>query len=387
MGSVKVKNRLCIFSFFDKEGYVDEYVTYLLAELSACVKRLIIVVNGALDERGQRLFKQYTQEVYIRDNIGYDAGAYKDVLCNKLSEEDISFFDEIVLCNDTFFGPFIPLINIFEQMRSVDCDMWGLNGYFDSIYPHAQSYFLVFRDKIISNKLLIDYFEKNVDEKTTNINHVYCQFENGLYDYMVRQNGMKCAKYIGENHNYDLYKFSYGYLQELQLPILKRKVFGYIDEAPENAICSLSYIKHSTDYDIEMVLKCIERIYKIAISSEEIKPMECYKQPKVWTLEVQRKGVSQVEDFIRDEEFYIYGAGIYGCNTYWRFARGNDKFCGFIVSDNSKDANTLLFGYPVVKFSDIGEISSKKVILAMKSEFAEEVLKQFPDVSNVMRIF
>ena len=74
-----MKKRLCIFSFFDKTGYVDDYVIYLLKELISCTNRLIIIVNGMLDERGQAFLTQFTDEVYIRENIGYDAGAYKYV--------------------------------------------------------------------------------------------------------------------------------------------------------------------------------------------------------------------------------------------------------------------------------------------------------------------
>lgn len=382
-----MKNRLCIFSFFDKNGYVDDYVEYLLKELITCVSKLIIVVNGKLDSRGEDILLQFTDEVYVRGNEGFDAGSYKFILCHKLSMEEINSFDEVILCNDTFYGPFIPMTDVFDKMDNVDCDMWGLNGYVGWIYPHIQSYFIVFRDRIVKSDLLIDFFNNNIDESTRDIHHVYCQFENGIYDYMVRQNDMKSAQYVEDNCNYDLYKCSYAYLQEFKFPILKKKVFDLMYSSLNNAMCSLSYIKNNTNYDIELILKNIERVYGIAIKADDIKSVDSYNQPKVSTLITQVNSADQVEDFIRGEEFYIYGAGTYACNTYWRFGRGNNKFLGFIVSDNSKDADTLIFGKPVKKFSDVDNIYSKKVILGMKTEFALEVLKRFADTSKVMRIF
>lgn len=204
---------------------------------------------------------------------------------------------------------------------------------------------------------------------------------------MVRQNSMKGAQYVEDNCNYDLYKCSYAYLKEFKFPILKKKVFDLLYSSMNNAMCSLSYVKNNTNYDIELILKNIERGYGIAIKADDIKSVDSYNQPKVSTLITQVNSADQVEDFIRDEEFYIYGAGTYACNTYWRFGRGNNRFLGFIVSDNSKDADKQLFDKPVKKFSDVDNIYSKKVILGMKTEFALEVLKQFTDTSKVMRIF
>lgn len=381
-----MKNRLGIFSFFDKAGYVDDYVIHLLKELVACTNHLIIVANGLVDERGQMLFAQYTNEVYIRDNVGFDAGAYKYVLCQKLSEEEINSYDEILLCNDTFYGPFIPMKDIFGKMENVDCDIWGLNGYFDWVFEHLQSYFLVFRKRVIEEKLIVNYLNENIDENSSEINHIYCQFENGLFDYLVRKKGMKCAKYLDENKYLDVYKYSYAYLREFQFPIVKKRVFSYMDSAFDNAMCTLSYIKYETTYDIQMILDNICRIYGIRLEIQDIKRIEEYTIPQKSTLHIPVSTVRQIEEFIGDDEFYIYGAGLYACNTYWRYAKDNNKFQGFIISDG-QNASKDLFGHPVRFFSEAEDIYTKKVVLSVNAEVADVILSQFTDCSKVLRIF
>ena len=94
--------RLGIFCFYDKEGIVDTYIEYLLSELMTVLDRLIIVVNGQVNEDGKRIFAHYTNDLIIRENRGFDAGAYADVILNVLGD-DIRDWDELVLCNDTFF--------------------------------------------------------------------------------------------------------------------------------------------------------------------------------------------------------------------------------------------------------------------------------------------
>lgn len=381
------KNRLCIFSFFDKDGYVDDYVAYLLDEISSSVKRIIIVVNGELDERGMKLLKQYTEDLYLRENKGFDAGAYKYILCQKLSEDEIRTYDEIVFCNDTFYGPFIPLSNIIESMKDRECDFWGLNGYFDWVYPHMQSYFLVFRKSIIEKGLLKEYFSNNIDGDTLDINHVYCQFENGLFDYLVRQKGMRCAKYVKDNRNYDLYKYSYAYLKEFQFPLVKKKVFSFMDCAIDNAMCTLGYIKYYTNYDLKLVLKSIRRIYGIELRAEDINAPQCYDKPKKSTLHIPIRTSAEIENFIAEDEFYIYGTGAYACRTYWRYAKDNNKFRGFIISDGQKQLKKELFGHPIKSYSVIRNMELPKILLGVSAENAEVIILQFEDTSKVLRIF
>ena len=107
----KIYNRLAIFVFYDEDGIVDKYVEYLLLNLAKQVQRTIVVVNGKINDISRKKLEVYTPEIYIRENKGYDAGAYKDILTKYLSLNEIKQFDEIVLLNDTFYGPILNSAN------------------------------------------------------------------------------------------------------------------------------------------------------------------------------------------------------------------------------------------------------------------------------------
>ena len=104
--------RLCVFSIFDPEGQVDAYIYYWLKEFKSVCDRIIVVSNGDLKKCHQ--LTKYADDVIERDNTGFDGGAYADVLTKYLSYEEIQEFDEIALCNDTCYGPFVPMKEIFN---------------------------------------------------------------------------------------------------------------------------------------------------------------------------------------------------------------------------------------------------------------------------------
>ena len=116
--------RLCIFSIYDPEGQVDEYIYYWLQEFRKVCKYVIVVSNGHLKQG--HFLEQYAEQIIERVNMGFDGGAYADVLTNHLSYMRIQKFDEIILCNDTCYGPFISMADIFDEMDSRENDFWGI---------------------------------------------------------------------------------------------------------------------------------------------------------------------------------------------------------------------------------------------------------------------
>ena len=139
--------RLGIFVFYDREGIVDSYIDYLLCDLRKCLSYLIIVVNGKVDILGYDIFSKYADQIVIRNNKGFDIGAYKEIIEDLHQKKEMRKWDEIVFCNDTFYGPFIPFTQIFDEMAQRQVDFWGLNYIDNSFLSHIQSYFLVFGKK------------------------------------------------------------------------------------------------------------------------------------------------------------------------------------------------------------------------------------------------
>ena len=95
--------------------------------------------------------------------MGYDAAAYKYVLCKCIDNSDIQKFDEILICNNSFYGPFKHFSDIIHDMESRPCDFWGLNGYTNILWNHIQSYFIVFRKHAIPS--FVNYLNNFLVEK------------------------------------------------------------------------------------------------------------------------------------------------------------------------------------------------------------------------------
>ena len=119
--------RLCVFCFYNRNGILSQYTEYLIGEIITVVDRFVVVVTGSINKESKHDLKKYTNEIIIRENFGYDACAYKRVLCDYFSSKEVSLYDELILCNDTFLGPFVRLKTIFERMNRIKCDFWGLN--------------------------------------------------------------------------------------------------------------------------------------------------------------------------------------------------------------------------------------------------------------------
>src|SRR5699024_11394613 len=53
-----------------KNGDVDEFITYYLADLAKNLSGLIVVCNGKLSDQGRKAFEQFTDQILVRENKG-----------------------------------------------------------------------------------------------------------------------------------------------------------------------------------------------------------------------------------------------------------------------------------------------------------------------------
>ena len=111
-----IQSRLGIFVFFDPQGIVDRYVVHLLRALRPNFTRLVVVSNIALTEAAETLLREYCDTVFTRENKGLDAAAFKQGLISFCGWDEVQRYDEVVLINDTFFGPVHSFGDMFAEM-------------------------------------------------------------------------------------------------------------------------------------------------------------------------------------------------------------------------------------------------------------------------------
>lgn len=276
----KYSKRLNLYFFYDEEGIVDEYIFYYLKCMKNDGQEICFIVNGNIKPKYLRRIKQMVDKVIVRQNIGFDSGAYREALFS-YGFEKIKEYDELILNNFTFYGPLFDIEEMFEKMNTVECDFWGHNKYiasdkqkFDGIPmpDHLQSYFIVFRKSILESN---DFKEYWVNLKLPS-----------NYSEAVRFHELKCTEYFeklgyisSEFIPYRAYGSKYGntpmhlplsQIRDYRSPFLKRKVFaikGGKFEFPlweDNNVYELvDYINKYTNYDSSLILDNIKRTYNI----------------------------------------------------------------------------------------------------------------------------
>ncbi len=371
--------RIGIVSFYDAKGVVDESVIYYIKALRSVALELIVVINGEICINGKKKLERIADELLIRENLGFDAGAYKSVLCNQNYMERFRKYDEIILSNDTCFGPFIKFSSIFDEMRHKNVDFWGMDYVENKVADYIQSYFLVFRSK--THIKLIDYFQKYINELEKDINNIYAQFEVGLFYYM-RHQGFEFGYYC--KSNLEVYKSpNYG-LYKAHLPIMKKKCFEQGKYNHDNCIGALKYISQNFDYDIRLILDTALRKYRIDYNLEEefLNTLE-EREYFLWAADID---YNIIKNFcMENKRIYIYGAGIIARKLFWIYSHYIDEFLGFIVSDGETKGD-YLYNYPVFYLSEISNREAS-ILVGVNKKYTHEIRKCLYSYKNCLFLF
>ncbi|MPL95146.1 hypothetical protein SDC9_41312 [bioreactor metagenome] len=296
--------RLGIYFFYDKDGIVDDYVTYFLSDFVKNISDLIIVCNGTLDESGKAKLLKFTSNVLIRENKGFDVWAYKYGL-EYLGWDKIYDYDEVILLNSTIMGPLYSFSEMFNTMDEKDLDFWGITTYhhldfdpfgkcqFGYIPTHIQSHFIVIRQDMLKSKLFKEYWESR--PMINSYEEAIC-FHEAIFTKLFADKGYKWDVYVNTN---DLLKHSYHpiIMSPLELvknrrcPIFKRRsFFHYYDEflslsLGNQSVDLFEYIKNNTSYNVDLIWqnilrtqnqsdikKCLHLNYILSSKKSNIKP-------------------------------------------------------------------------------------------------------------------
>lgn len=158
--------RLLVYVVYDPRGDVEEYIPYALTHLREHCERILVVVNGLLTDEGRTTLEDVCDEILVRDNNGYDIWGYKAGL--DAVGPGIADYDEVILANDTWFGPVRPFGPIFERMDARPLHFWGMTDHVrvephpftrEGYLPyHLQSYWLAARKDLFLSDDWIAYW-------------------------------------------------------------------------------------------------------------------------------------------------------------------------------------------------------------------------------------
>lgn len=268
--------RLGIFFFYEKNGYVDAFLTYYLADLVKNLSELVVVCNGKLSGQGRAAFAQFTDNIMVRDNKGLDVWAYKTAL-DSYGWDRLCTFDEVVMTNSTMMGPVRPLREMFDAMaRQEDLDFWGLSLHhgastnpfkgkhlYKFLPVHIQSHFIVYRKRFLQSEDLQKYWDTM--PMIEGYNDSVQRYES-VFTKIFADKGYKWDVYVKTEDlkdftDYPLLVCPARLLRDKKCPLFKRRSFmhdyeAYLnDTAGESVLELYEYLRDHTDYPLELIWK------------------------------------------------------------------------------------------------------------------------------------
>lgn len=185
--------RLLVYLFYDPDGYVDLSVLRTLGAFRSVSTKTLVVSNGPLSDTAVESLETVADAVLVRENTGFDVGAYKAGL-EEIGGVDLASFDELILANSTFFSVEDGFTDLFEKMASSESDFWGITDHPEvSPHPftgsgvmraHLQTYWVVVRNKMLKDPRFFQYwqslptpstYERVVTEFETEFSHHFAE--------------------------------------------------------------------------------------------------------------------------------------------------------------------------------------------------------------------
>lgn len=282
--------RIAIYNFYNKRGVVEDYVRYFLKAMSEFCEYICVVVNGSVNLEGEKSLSELSSALYIRENKGFDSWAHKYAI-GKIGCDEIQKYDELIICNSTFYGPVYPLHELFDEMESRKADFWGISRYPYSeikdvsdpgkiykIPSHIQSYFVAFRKKVLQSPAFGEFWDTL--KPVTNYEEARSFYEWRMAEFFESRGFsssvyMDFDKYSGYKENSTIL-YAAKQLIEDRNPFVKIKVFDYgtdnwLREAiGHDARDVLDYIKNHTDYPFDLIYNDLIHNHRMSTLRSEL---------------------------------------------------------------------------------------------------------------------
>lgn len=155
-----IASRWVILSTFDPQGRSSESTVEQVRAYRAAGFFVLVVDTSAEPSEARRSdWEQEATQWFRRVNNGYDFGSFKAGLLHLTQQGNVRTGEsDVLITNDSCFGPFIPLQPIIEGFDRFPLGERRVFGMTDSVQEihHIQSYWIYFRSDVLH--LALDFF-------------------------------------------------------------------------------------------------------------------------------------------------------------------------------------------------------------------------------------
>ena len=259
-------NRLAIFAGYDKHNVIDDYVVYYIKELKKIADIIYVSDCDMLDDELKKI-SDYCLHIINGRHEEYDFGSYKRGYLYVKENKILENYDYLIFCNDSMYGPFFNLLNIFEEMEdNANTDVWGMYLYgLAKIAPHPkhlQSYFISMHKRVFSTEWFYNFI--NSVEYLEDKEEIIKRYEVGLGNLLFSKNlNIKwkfsdTEEYLSMPHTQPELLINSGF------PFLKKMIIN--DSEAWNFSLSIFtniLLKIKDNYDINLILNNLSRVNNI----------------------------------------------------------------------------------------------------------------------------
>ena len=262
-------SRLGLFLFSEPKNIVDDYVYYLLDDLTRNVDQFCVIVNNF---ECKKYFERYSDDIIIKSEDA-DIEIWKDVLINHFGFEELEKFDEIILFNNSFFGPIYSFNEIFSKMENLHLDFWTILSDNDDGKSSPCSYnscgfqFIVFKNSLIKTDDFKKYWLNinKFDVKKKNYEVVFIDYFSKLGYVWNNYLNVTNSQFMEREMNF--YSFNiYELLVNYKLPLINIKSFKLLKKIHLNynngldLSLTVDYLKNNTNYDVSLIYGYLLRV-------------------------------------------------------------------------------------------------------------------------------
>ena len=272
--------RIAMYVIYDKDGILDGFRKYYLQELRKVVNCIVAVVSGNLTDESTAELQELCNDVYFRENKGLLAGSWIDGIAH-IGWEILDQYDELLMLNDSFFGPFYPIEELMDAMEKSKADFYGATKNFEErnytnfagrplkhgYFRGSISYFYVIKSNLLHSKEFKEYWSELPEIKEDWDTYFYAEID--FYDY-VRDNGFTVDAFQGDSlkgyffdnltHNIrqliEKDRIPFARIRPFCTDIKEQSLQVHYGKDPRLA---LEYIDKHTDYDVNYIWDYILR--------------------------------------------------------------------------------------------------------------------------------
>lgn len=153
---------VCLFAQHGGTGALPAHTRFFLRQIAQSGYRLHVALSGRDNDVSARDgLADLDVTFHPRLNLGLDFGAWQALLAAGCTGDA----SEILLTNDSVFGPFAPLPPLVDTMRARQYDIWGMVES-QAITRHLQSWFVVLTPEALAHPALQRVFAQPFDAMT-----------------------------------------------------------------------------------------------------------------------------------------------------------------------------------------------------------------------------